>query len=157
MATTAVIDQNIDLPQPATGQIGWATLTAANTNKDGTGTVATILTGATNGSQPHVLKFRPLGTNVATVARVFVNNGGATSTAANNTLFQEVTLPETTLTEVEGQLEYYADLRGLPPSSWPPTGRSARLPSMPSPNAMHRARCRASPARARSPSMSIRR
>lgn len=113
MATTAVIDQNIDLPQPATGQIGWATLTAANTAKDGTGTVATILTGATNGSQPHLLKFRPLGTNVATVARVFLNNGGATSTAANNSLFQEVTLPATTLTEVAGQLEYFADLRGL--------------------------------------------
>ena len=113
MASTAVIDQNTDLPQPATGQIGWATLTAANTAKDGTGTTATVLTGAANGTQPHVLKFRPLGTNVATVARIFLNNGLTSATAANNSLFQEVTLPATTLTEVAGQLEYYADLRGL--------------------------------------------
>jgi hypothetical protein len=36
------------------------------------------------------------GTNVATVARVFINNGSSNGTAANNTLIAEVTLPATT-------------------------------------------------------------
>ena len=39
---------------------------------------------------------RPLGTNVATVARFFLNNGGATSTATNNSIVLEVDLPPST-------------------------------------------------------------
>ncbi|MBE2242379.1 MAG: hypothetical protein IAE86_06475 [Burkholderiaceae bacterium] len=83
------------------GVIAWATLTAANTAKDGTGTTGTIFTAdATNGGRVEKVKVRALGTNVATVLRIFINNGSSSATAANNTLFMEVTCAATTLSEV---------------------------------------------------------
>ena len=87
------------------GFIKWGTaITAANTALDGTGTVTTIATGnaAGNASGNFIQKIiaRPLGTNVASVARIFVNNGSANSTAGNNALIAEVTLPAVTLSQV---------------------------------------------------------
>jgi len=75
------------------------TITAANTAKDGTGTVATIFTAGANGARVDYVRFMPLGTNVATVARVFLNNGSATTTATNNSMVAQVTLPATTNSE----------------------------------------------------------
>lgn len=69
-----------------------AALTAANTNLDGTGTVQTVFTAGANGAKVNKISFRAAGTNVQTVARIFLNNGGATSTASNNVLYREVTL-----------------------------------------------------------------
>lgn len=84
------------------GRVNWgaAVITAANTAKDGTGTVDTIFTAdATNGSFVQKIKFRPAGTNIQTVARIFINNGSTNATAANNILYDEVTLPATILSE----------------------------------------------------------
>lgn len=80
------------------GDIQWAAgITAANTAMDGTGTVNTVFTSdATNGGYVPKIRFRALGTNVASVARVFINNGSTNATAANNTLWDEITLPATT-------------------------------------------------------------
>lgn len=81
--------------------IQWGTITTANTAKDGTGTVVTIFTAdATNGGRVEKVRFRSLGTNIATVARIFINNGSTNATAGNNTLWAEVTLAATTLSEV---------------------------------------------------------
>jgi hypothetical protein len=93
------------------------TITAANTAKDGTGTVNTVFTAdATNGGWAEKLVFRALGTNVATVARVFINNGSTNATAANNTLFKEITLPATTLSEVAALADQELIIRvALPP------------------------------------------
>jgi hypothetical protein len=75
-------------------------ITAANTAKDGaSGTVYDLFTAGVDGSYLVRMVIRPRGTNVATVMRVFVNNGSATTTAANNSLVSEVTLPATTNTE----------------------------------------------------------
>jgi hypothetical protein len=83
------------------GDIQWGTIAAANTAKDGTGTVVTIFTAdATNGGRVERVRFRSLGTNIATVARIFINNGSSNATPANNTLWAEVTLAATTLSEV---------------------------------------------------------
>ena len=82
-------------------QWGASALTTANTAKDGTGTVLTVFTAdATNGGKVDRIRFRAAGTNVATVARVFINNGSANSTPGNNVLWDEITLPATTLSEV---------------------------------------------------------
>ncbi len=80
----------------------WANgITAANTAKDGTGTVDTVFTAdATNGSYLQKLVVRPRGTNVASVLRVFLNNGSSNATAANNALIAELLLPATTNSEV---------------------------------------------------------
>lgn len=50
----------------------------------------------TNGSFVQRLRFKALGTNVASVARIFVNNGSSNTTAANNTFIGEVSLPAVT-------------------------------------------------------------
>ena len=83
-------------------RVEWAGgITAANTAKDGTGTVDTVFTAdATNGSYLQKLGVRPRGSNVASVLRVFLNNGSSNTTAANNVLIAEVSLPATTLSEV---------------------------------------------------------
>ena len=74
----------------------------ANTTKDlNSGTIyGPIFTGkAVDGSRLDFIKVRALGTNVATVIRVWVNNGSATTTAANNALYLERTLSSTSVSE----------------------------------------------------------
>jgi len=80
---------------PVTPQIGWTTLTTVNTATDGTGTVATIFTATTDGSRVDYLRCISLGTNVATLLRVFLNNGSTNATATNNALFYELPLTST--------------------------------------------------------------
>ena len=108
----------------ALGSIQWGALaiTAANTAKDGTGAVTTIATGnnAGNSAGNFVQKLiaRPLGTNVATVLRVFINNGSVNTTAANNALIGELTLPATTLTEISAQADYVLPLNFALPAGY---------------------------------------
>lgn len=82
------------------------TITTANTAKDGTGTVLIPCTAGANGALMRSISFRALGTNVATVARIFANNGSTNTTAANNALIREVTLAATTLSETSA-LQHY--------------------------------------------------
>ena len=87
------------------GQISWSgDLKTANTAKDGTGTVETIFTAGADGARVERIRIRALGTNVATVLRIFINNGGANSTATNNALYAEITLASTTLSETAALL-----------------------------------------------------
>jgi hypothetical protein len=101
------------------GDIEWGTtvLTTQNTAKDGTGTVLTCFTAdATNGGFVQRIRFRSAGTNIATVARVFINNGSTNATAANNILYDEITLAATTLSEVAALAVYELPLNfALPP------------------------------------------
>ena len=76
------------------------TITTANTSKDGTGTVVLLYTAGANGSRIDAIKVRSTGTAVATVVRIFVNNGAANTTATNNSLYVEATIAATTLSEV---------------------------------------------------------
>lgn len=85
---------------PQTPKISWGNIATANTAKDGTGTVVTVFTAGANGSRLDTIKVRALGTNVATVLRIFINNGSTNATAGNNTLYHEVTIAATTLSEV---------------------------------------------------------
>jgi hypothetical protein len=92
---------------PLTPKIGFpsAALQAANTAKDGTGTVVTIMTAGANGSRVDYVRVRATGTNVATAFRLFVNNGSDPTVAANNVLFTEATIAATTLSEVAALAE----------------------------------------------------
>jgi len=82
-------------------QWGTSSVTAANTTTDLTsGTIYPIFTAdTTNGGFVQRIRFRSLGTNVVTVGRVWINNGSTTGTAANNTLWDEITLNATTVTQ----------------------------------------------------------
>ena len=86
---------------------GWTTaVTAANTATDGTGTVATVITAGADGAFVEKLRFQPLGTNIATMARVFINNGSTNATADNNVLIGEFPLPLTTASAVAANPPY---------------------------------------------------
>jgi hypothetical protein len=108
----------------AKGAIQWnpAILNSANTAKDGTGTVATVFIGNAAGNAAgnfmQRLIARPLGTNVATVLRVFVNNGSSNATAANNSLIAELTLPATTLNEAAAQADFVLPLNFAVPAGY---------------------------------------
>lgn len=113
MASSLTIAQNVDSVYPYVGRISWASadgdggaagpIKTANTAKDGTGIVNTIFTAASNGSVLFKIRFRSAGTNVDSVARIFINNGSTSSTASNNILYDEVSLAATTLTETAAQ------------------------------------------------------
>jgi hypothetical protein len=92
-------------------QWGTTAITTANTAKDGTGTVLTVFTAdATEGGFVQKIRFRAAGTNVATVARIFINNGSTNATAGNNILYDEITLAATTLSEVASLALYEVPL-----------------------------------------------
>ena len=78
----------------AKGDIQWTTVqTSANTTYDGTiGTPAIIFSASVDGGFVQRLRFKASGSAQATVARVFINNGQSTGSAANNVLFDEITL-----------------------------------------------------------------
>lgn len=101
------------------GDIEWGTtaITTANTAKDGTGTALTCFTAdATNGGFVQRIRFRSAGTNTGTVARVFINNGSTNATAANNILYDEITLAATTINETAALPVYELPLNfALPP------------------------------------------
>ena len=106
------------------GDIQWATATnaivqSANTTTDLTsGTIYPVFTGGTNGSYIQRVRFRHLGTNVATVARVWINNGLTTGTAANNTLWDEITLAANTVSQVAAAINYELPLGFALPATY---------------------------------------
>lgn len=94
-------------------------VTVANTTKDlTTGTAYLAFTSSpTAGGYVQRMRFRPLSGNTATVARVWINNGGATGTTANNILWDEISLPATTNSETSALPTYELPLNfALPPS-----------------------------------------
>lgn len=94
-------------------------LTTANTAKDGTGTVVQISAPAgANGAFFESIEALPVGTNVATVLRIFLNNGATTTTATNNILWEEVSLPATTLTETAAQTKVVIPLKRAIPAGY---------------------------------------
>lgn len=84
-------------------------LTAANTATDGTGTVLLLATApatASGGSLVERIRCMHLGTNVATVVRVFLNNGSTPTVAGNNALIAEKTIAANTLTQTAESVAY---------------------------------------------------
>jgi hypothetical protein len=94
------------------------TVSTANTALDGTGTVVTIFTAGSNGSRVDYVRVKNTGTAVATAFRVFVNNGGATSTATNNSLTAEQTIAAYTLSQTAAAADYVIPLGINLPASY---------------------------------------
>ena len=82
------------------GDIQFVTLLAAAAATDGTTATLLFAADATNGGRVDRIIVKALGTNVASVLRIFVNNGGAVGTATNNTLVAEANLVATTASAV---------------------------------------------------------
>jgi hypothetical protein len=92
---------NVNPIFPLTPNVGFTDpILTANTTKDlASGTVNLAFTAGADGSFVESITGQALGTNVASLARVFLNNGGVTTTATNNTLIGQIGLPAITLSE----------------------------------------------------------
>lgn len=100
------------------GDVQWGAtaLTAANTDRSGIGTVLNVFTAGVDGGFVQRIRFRAAGSNVATVARVFINNGSTNTNAVNNNLFDEITLAASTAIETAALPTYELPLNfALPP------------------------------------------
>jgi len=60
---------------------------------------------ATDGSYVERIRFVSRGTNIATVARIFLNNGSAVGTATNNQMYGQQSLPATTAIDTAATVE----------------------------------------------------
>jgi cyanophycinase-like exopeptidase len=87
----------------ATPKIAWSgNLTTGTNNYDGTSGTTVVFTAGSSGSFLRSLELEAAGTNVATVLRVFINNGSAVGTASNNALVMQYSLPATTASATVG-------------------------------------------------------
>ena len=104
----------------ASGDTQWAvSAVTANTTKDLTlGTNYLVFSASSNGGYVQRLRFRALGTNVATVDRVFINNGSTNATQVNNVLWDEVSLPATTVSETSALATYEVPLNFALPAGY---------------------------------------
>lgn len=83
------------------------TLTTAAADYTGAGANNVLVWTAdpTNGGFIQRLRMKPIGTNVASVMRVFFNNGSTNTSAANNVFYGEISLPATTISAVAALAE----------------------------------------------------
>ena len=88
--------------------------TSAATDYDGTGAnVQTVFTAGANGARLSGLHFETKGTNIQTVARIYINNGSSPGTAANNMLIGKMTLPATTAAANSAELSVDYSFPGI--------------------------------------------
>jgi hypothetical protein len=103
--------------QPAfatTPRIGMGQVTAANTNRDGTGTIATILTGVAAGTRINEIGIEATGTTTAGMVRLYLHDG------TNARLFDEFVVAAITVgasTAGYSATKTYDNLV-LPSASW---------------------------------------
>lgn len=60
---------------------------------------------STNGGFIQKLRFKAIGTNTASVARIYINNGSTAGTAANNSFYGELSLPATTASNTAATID----------------------------------------------------
>ena len=79
-----------------------AQVTAANTNRDGTGTIATVAAAAQKGSAIELIRVVAVGTTTAGVVRLYIHDG------ANARLYAEILVdaitPSTSISPFEAEL-----------------------------------------------------
>lgn len=113
---------NTDPIYSAAPAVGWSSayIVTANTTADLTsGSIYLLFTAGSNGSfvQKVRLHATPAGNTTGTVLRLWMNNGGATSSSSNNILFDEITLPATTASGTAATPDYEIPVNfGLPAS-----------------------------------------
>ena len=96
-------------------------ITAANTTADLTaGTTYLVFTAGANGSYVSHIRFKatPAGNTTTTVARIWLNNGSTTGTAANNILYDEVDLPQTNSSATQSTMGGFRNYELRLPASW---------------------------------------
>jgi hypothetical protein len=71
-----------------------------------TGVSSSIFLAGPSGSYVNKIRFKPSGSINATVVRVFINNGQTTTTATNNSLYGELSLPTITTSNTTAQNDF---------------------------------------------------
>lgn len=117
--------------RPTQPKVGYKKLTSANASLEGTGAnSAVILTAGTRGIVVDEIVVRPVGQNVATVLRLFLNNGQDINTAQNNALIHEVPIDATSaISQTTAYSGYRVEIAGndgelKPPIPYLPSGHS---------------------------------
>jgi hypothetical protein len=72
-----------------TDNTGYAVISTANSNLDGTGTLATVITGASNGTCVRTVTIKAIGTTTKGMVRLFIED----STPTNTDLVAEIEIP----------------------------------------------------------------
>ena len=80
--------------------------------------VALAFTAGANGSFVQRIRFKAGGTNTASVARIYLNNGSSPGTATNNVFYGEQSLPATTASAVAATMEIDYPLGFALPAGW---------------------------------------
>lgn len=93
----------------ATPVIGIATISAANTNLDGTGTIGTVLTGSTNGTRVHRTTVKAQVSTTAGMVRLYVADNAGTP---NVYLWREILVSAITKSATVAAFEYTLSLTG---------------------------------------------
>lgn len=102
------------------GDVQWSSTatTVANTTVDLTsGTSYLVFTAdTTSGGYVQRIRFKSLGTNTTSVARIWMNNGLTTTLSSNNSLVDEITLNSTTVSQTAALPIYELPLNfAMPP------------------------------------------
>lgn len=92
----------------ATPKLGVNTVATANTNRDGTGTIATIFTAGSSGSKVNEIRLKASGQTAAGIVVIYVHDG------TNFRILTEITVtaitPNTTTVSYESTPIRFADL-----------------------------------------------
>ena len=108
-----------------TPAVEWTTtaMTAVNTGHISSSAATNcylVFSAGTNGSFVQKIRFRhlpPTNNTAATVARVWINNGGATTTYSASTLWDEITIAANTVNQAAASINYELPLNfALPPN-----------------------------------------
>lgn len=104
-----------------TPNIGIGLIAAANTTSQYdmiAGESSSLFTAGPSGSYVSKIRIKPSGSTVATVLRFFINNGGDTTVATNNTLYAEISLPAITLSTTLAQNDFEVPMNIALPGSY---------------------------------------
>lgn len=80
----------------ATPKIGITTISTANAGRDGTGAIATVITGGVNGTRIDRISIEATATTTAGMVRFYISDTTAANTAANTHLWDEVSVTAAT-------------------------------------------------------------
>lgn len=78
------------------GAVTLGTTIVSDYNGTGANNAVVFTADATNGGFVQRIRLKALGTNAVAVARIYINNGGVNTAAANNSFYGEISLPATT-------------------------------------------------------------
>jgi hypothetical protein len=94
------------------GNTGLVTISTANSNLNGTGTLGTIVTGAAAGTLVKSITIKAQGNTTLGMIRLFVNNG------SNSFLISEIEIPQVTQTALDPSFESYLEINFALAAGW---------------------------------------